>query len=79
MSLPTKNILECENLLQETSLTSFPLTDNFENELEKKDIYAEYKDTTKGYDDAEIFMQNSLTNVPKSQYDNVIGWIKLRK
>jgi len=74
-----KNLSEYTDPVQETSVTSFASSVVVENELEKKDIYAKYRDTTNSRDNPEVFMRNSLTNTPKSKYDNVIGWVKLKK
>lgn len=43
-----------------------------------RDIYARYKDTTITWNNFAPNIFISLTNIPKSPFDNVVGWIKLR-
>lgn len=47
----------------------------FENKLDEKDIYARYRDTTTTSNNPAPNMFDFLTNVPKSEYDKVVGWI----
>lgn len=49
------------------------------DELDAKDLYAKYRDTTVGTLNTNYFeMFRYLTNIPKSKYDGVIGWIRQR-
>lgn len=47
----------------------------FKNKLDEKDIYARYRDATTTPDNPAPNMFDFLTTVPKSKYDNVVGWI----
>ena len=64
---------------QGANIISYTRPIKLNNRLEEKDIYIKYRDSTCGFDTVDLFMWDSLTIVPKSKYDNVIGWIKFKK
>lgn len=53
------------------------------NKFFERDLYQKYKNVTLGFNEDNFLgidgcfgMFEDFTNIPKSKYDNVIGWIR---
>jgi len=46
---------------------------------DQKDIYERYRDSTTTDDNKDPFFHEYSTTIPKSPFDNVVGWINIKE